>query len=82
HLQGGIVHYLETIPPGNSLGQGEGFVFDERVAVQNGLEVGSHVLCPTCGYPLSLGDQCCPQCAETVVKAQPSVEQGLGDRHV
>ena len=30
HLQGGILNYLEKIPPGDSLWQGECFVFDER----------------------------------------------------
>jgi UPF0176 protein len=67
HLKGGILHYLETISPENSLWQGECFVFDERVAVQNGLVVGSHVLCPGCGHPLAQAVEVCPHCAETVV---------------
>ena len=82
HLQGGILHYLETMPPENSLWQGECFVFDERVAVQNGLEVGSHTLCQTCGYPLAPTDQVCPHCTEAVAKDQPSLDHGVGDRHV
>ena len=39
HLQGGILKYLEKIPAENSLWQGECFVFDERVALGQGLEV-------------------------------------------
>ncbi|ODT21454.1 MAG: hypothetical protein ABS35_17145 [Kaistia sp. SCN 65-12] len=37
HLKGGILKYLETIPPEESLWQGECFVFDERVALGHGL---------------------------------------------
>ena len=33
HLHGGILEYLEKIPPSQSLWQGECFVFDERVSV-------------------------------------------------
>jgi UPF0176 protein len=35
HLQGGILKYLEEIPPEESLWEGECFVFDERVAVNS-----------------------------------------------
>lgn len=41
HLQGGILNYLEKIPTENSLWQGRCFVFDERVAVGQGLEVAA-----------------------------------------
>jgi len=37
HLQGGILQYLEDIPPAQSLWQGECFVFDEREALGHGL---------------------------------------------
>ena len=37
HLQGGILAYLEQIPPQESLWQGSCFVFDERVSVGHGL---------------------------------------------
>jgi UPF0176 protein len=33
HLKGGILGYLETVPPEDSLWEGECFVFDERVSV-------------------------------------------------
>ena len=38
HLQGGILKYLEMIPPKQSLWQGSCFVFDERRAVDLELE--------------------------------------------
>ena len=33
HLKGGILKYLEEVPEDESLWQGECFVFDQRVAV-------------------------------------------------
>ena len=41
HLHGGILAYLEQIPPTQSLWQGSCFVFDERVAVGHGLKVAA-----------------------------------------
>ena len=51
HLEGGILNYLETVPPAESLWEGECFVFDERVAVDHKLERGSYVLDPPTGMP-------------------------------
>lgn len=65
HLKGGILKYLEDIPPQNSLWQGECFVFDERVAVKQGLAAGSYGLCSCCGYPIPRGNTSgnpCPGC--------------------
>jgi UPF0176 protein len=53
HLQGGILKYLETVPEAESLWQGECFVFDQRVAVKHGLEVGDYDQCFACRMPLS-----------------------------
>ena len=53
HLQGGILKYLETVPEAESLWQGECFVFDQRVAVKHGLEVGDYDQCYACRMPLS-----------------------------
>ncbi len=53
HLKGGILKYLETVPEEESLWQGECFVFDERVAVGQGLAVGTHIACHACGRPVS-----------------------------
>ena len=70
HLQGGILNYLEEIPPEDSLWQGECFVFDQRTAVQqehkangtedSGLKDGSFITCLACGDPLSSQEQASP----------------------
>jgi UPF0176 protein len=60
HLQGGILRYLETVPPEQSLWQGECFVFDARVAVGQGLALGTHTLCHGCRLPVSPADQQSP----------------------
>ncbi|WP_017305206.1 rhodanese-related sulfurtransferase [Spirulina subsalsa] len=60
HLQGGILQYLSEIPPEESLWQGECFVFDERIAVKQGLEPGSFSMCSACGHPLSPAEQKSP----------------------
>ncbi len=52
HLQGGILKYLELVPPEKSLWEGECFVFDERVSVGHGLKPGAHELCRCCRDPL------------------------------
>ena len=39
HLKGGILRYLETIPPEHSLWRGSCFVFDEREGLGHGLEI-------------------------------------------
>jgi UPF0176 protein len=60
HLKGGILKYLETIPPEDSLWQGECFVFDHRVAVTHGLAAGTHELCHACRRPVSEADRTSP----------------------
>lgn len=39
HLKGGILNYLEMIPPDHSLWQGSCFVFDEREGLGPGLDI-------------------------------------------
>ncbi len=56
HLKGGILKYLEEIPPELSLWRGECFVFDQRVSVGHGLELGSYDLCHACRRPVSEAD--------------------------
>jgi UPF0176 protein len=56
HLKGGILKYLENVPQEKSTWDGECFVFDERVAVKHGLELGDHKLCRACRHPLSPED--------------------------
>ena len=55
HLQGGILKYLEEIPPQESLWQGECFVFDERTSVGHGLVPGKLGICRSCRDPLAPG---------------------------
>jgi len=71
HLEGGILKYLEEVKPEESLWQGECFVFDQRVAIKHGLEVGGFDQCYACRYPLSADDMknekytpgiSCPHC--------------------
>jgi UPF0176 protein len=57
HLKGGILKYLETVPPEQSLWQGECFVFDQRVTVKHGLEQGDFALCFACRRPISEADR-------------------------
>jgi UPF0176 protein len=66
HLKGGILAYLDTIPEARSLWDGECFVFDERVSVKHGLEIGDHSLCRACRMPVSPEDRTSPLFAEGV----------------
>lgn len=79
HLQGGILKYLEEVPPEQSTWQGECFVFDARVAVGHGLAPGTHALCHACRRPVSPADQIsvryvegvsCPACHDERSAAQ------------
>lgn len=86
HLQGGILKYLEEVPPSESLWEGECFVFDERVTVGHGLVQGDYELCRGCRMPVSPEDRqspqfqpgvCCPRCADelTAEKAARCAER-------
>ena len=79
HLHGGILRYLETVPEAESLWDGECFVFDERVAVGQGLSPGSHSLCRGCRMPVNADGRasphyvegvCCERCHATRGEAQ------------
>lgn len=74
HLEGGILKYLEDMPASDSRWQGECFVFDDRVAVRHGLELGTHQLCRACRMPLNAEELAsdhyvegvsCPHCHDT-----------------
>lgn len=52
HLKGGILKYLEEVPEAESTWQGDCFVFDGRVSVSHGLEIGPHELCYACRRPI------------------------------
>ena len=86
HLEGGILKYLEEVKPENSLWQGECFVFDQRVAIKHGLEVGDYDQCYACRYPLSIEDMksdkytpgiSCPHCFD---QHTPEKLQALTER--
>ncbi|MFC3118852.1 oxygen-dependent tRNA uridine(34) hydroxylase TrhO [Jhaorihella thermophila] len=66
HLKGGILRYLEEIPPENSAWQGDCFVFDERVSVGHGLRPGPHILCRGCRRPILPQDRERPEFEEGV----------------
>jgi len=66
HLKGGILKYLETVAPDQSLWEGECFVFDQRVTVGHGLEPGSYALCHGCRRPVSDEDRASPLYVEGV----------------
>lgn len=79
HLEGGILKYLERIPEDKSLWDGQCFVFDERVSVGHGLEVGEYELCRACRNPISDEDMSsplyregvsCPRCHDRTSKQQ------------
>jgi len=57
HLKGGILKYLEDISKKESLFEGECFVFDKRVALDQELGEGSYSICHACGMPISKQDQ-------------------------
>jgi UPF0176 protein len=77
HLQGGILKYLENVPEEQSLWEGECFVFDQRVAVGQGLEAGHYELCYGCSRPISVEQKespkfeagiSCPNCYEAMTE--------------
>ncbi len=55
-LDGGILRYLETVTPDQNRWQGECFVFDQRVSVDESLGQGSYRQCFACRAPLSAAD--------------------------
>ncbi|MEE4381319.1 MAG: rhodanese-like domain-containing protein, partial [Pseudomonadales bacterium] len=76
-LDGGILAYLDAIPPERSRWQGECFVFDERVSVREGLEVGTLAVCHGCRRPVDAAAMAssawepgvsCPACIDTLTE--------------
>ncbi len=75
HLKGGILKYLEQVPPQETLWEGECFVFDERVTVNLQLEKGQYDQCNACRMPITEADKAsdkyeqgcsCPHCYDKV----------------
>lgn len=78
-LDGGILKYLETVPPNDNRWQGECFVFDQRVSVDRELGEGSYEQCFACRRPLTREDLAsadyqqgvsCPHCVDEQDEAQ------------
>ena len=78
HLKGGILKYLEAVPPEQSKWQGECFVFDQRVAVTHGLAQGSYQVCHGCRLPISAEDRASPLFEEGV--SCPACHDSRDDR--
>lgn len=81
HLQGGILKYLEDVPPEKSAWQGECFVFDNRTTVDHALQEGAWGQCYACRRPLREGDTeseryeqgvSCPACFDRTTEKQKS----------
>lgn len=79
HLNGGILKYLEEVPLEENLWQGECFVFDGRVAVNDKLEKGQYEQCFACRHPVSQAEMAsadyvpgvsCPHCIDAVSEEQ------------
>lgn len=79
HLEGGILKYLEDVSADASMWNGECFVFDNRVSVRHGLEVGDFELCHACRKPLSAVERqhehfkegvSCHHCHDTISEQQ------------
>ncbi|PIS12020.1 MAG: hypothetical protein COT73_00750, partial [Bdellovibrio sp. CG10_big_fil_rev_8_21_14_0_10_47_8] len=65
-LEGGILNYLEKLP--NDQYEGECFVFDQRVAVDQNMEPSKkYKLCPHCGQPGTLEITCSRCDSPTVI---------------
>ncbi len=52
-LDGGILKYIEETPEGEGLWQGDCFVFDHRVGVDEALAPGGYEMCPSCRWPVT-----------------------------
>ena len=80
-LNGGILNYLKKINKKDSLWKGECFVFDNRISLKHGLEIGTHSMCSGCRMPISPKDKrskkfeegvSCPNCYDKLSETQKS----------
>ncbi|MCR9261968.1 MAG: rhodanese-related sulfurtransferase [Pseudomonadaceae bacterium] len=78
-LNGGILKYLEDVDEQDNRWQGECFVFDQRVSVDNALNQGQYDQCYACRHPLSKEDLVsdvyergvqCPHCVGQIDQAR------------
>ena len=79
HLKGGILNYFQSVKNEDSLWEGECFVFDDRVSVNQDLTVGTYDMCHGCRMPITEDDKklkefikgvACPKCFNTTTKDQ------------
>ena len=86
HLKGGILSYMDQIDESESLWEGECFVFDDRVALNHKLEVGSFDMCHGCRMPITESDKLseqfqkgisCPNCFD---KKTPEQKKRYAER--
>ncbi|MFE8070305.1 rhodanese-related sulfurtransferase [Marinobacteraceae bacterium S3BR75-40.1] len=79
HLKGGILNYFEQVPEEESLWDGECFVFDDRVTVNQNLERGDYDQCHACRRPITDEDKrskkyqqgvSCPKCYDSLTEEQ------------
>lgn len=80
HLKGGILKYLEEVPPEQSLWRGDCFVFDGRVSVGHGLREGPHKLCHACRRPIRPEDRARPEFEEGVACHLCAAETSEADK--
>ena len=80
-LKGGILNYLKKIKQRESLWKGECFVFDNRISLKHGLNIGSYSMCSGCRKPISKKDKrsskfeegvSCPNCHDKLTETQKS----------
>lgn len=86
HLDGGILNYLEKVPEGESLWNGDCFVFDNRVTVDHQLRQGDIDVCPACRMPVTAEDRASPKfelhvsCPRCFDRLTPEKREGLLER--
>lgn len=82
-LDGGILRYFEEC--GGAHFEGECFVFDQRVGLNEALEETASILCPRCQMPVTVTDQAhsdyargesCPHCTNKPIAEKQDQEVG------
>jgi UPF0176 protein len=77
-LDGGILNYLEHFP--NDEFEGECFVFDHRVALDQNLNPSEkYVLCHHCGQPARIQLFDCVQCGQKTVVCENCLDHNIQD---
>ena len=78
-LKGGIINYLKKINKSKSFWKGECYVFDNRISLKHGLDIGTYSMCSGCRKPVSFKDKnsnkyeegvSCPNCHDSLTTSQ------------